>query len=169
MLYRILIIDRYSYSSTGTRTRTRTHVIIKYSDSDSYSHILQVLVNLVLAPALEPTDMASYHLNTLTINIDKWWLKPQLLGSSRTFSLKTHQIFHSLVPGRFGSNLKSVILEHMLQIHLMSTSATLFSGECRRIPTDRICQHCFRLWLAVIRQQAITLMLTKIYVPIFCH
>ena len=62
MLYRILIIDRYShlysYSSTSTRTRTRSHVIIKYSDSDSDSHILQVLVlvlvlvNLVLAPAL---------------------------------------------------------------------------------------------------------------------
>ena len=58
MLYRMLIIDRYShlysYSSTSTRTRTRTHVIIKYLDS--YSHILQVLVlvlvNLVLAPAL---------------------------------------------------------------------------------------------------------------------
>ena len=62
MLYRILIIDRYShlylYSSTSTRTRTRTNVIIKYSDSYSYSHVLQVLllvlvlVNLVLAPAL---------------------------------------------------------------------------------------------------------------------
>ena len=57
-LYRMLIIDRYSYlysySSTSTRTRTRTHVIIKYSDLYSYSHILQVLVlvNLVLAPAL---------------------------------------------------------------------------------------------------------------------
>ena len=61
-IYRILIIDRYSYlysySSTSTRTRTRTHVIIKYSYSYSYSHILQVLVlvlvlvNLVLAPAL---------------------------------------------------------------------------------------------------------------------
>ena len=59
-LYRMLIIDLYSYlysySSTSTRTCTRTHVIIKYSDS--YSHILQVLVlvlvlvNLVLAPAL---------------------------------------------------------------------------------------------------------------------
>ena len=62
MLYRMLIIDRYSYlysySSTSTRTRTCTHVKIKYSDSYSYSHILQVLVpvlvlvNLVLAPAL---------------------------------------------------------------------------------------------------------------------
>ena len=62
ILYRMLIIDRYSYlysySSTSTRTRTCTHVIIKYSDSDSDSHILQVLilvlvlVNLVLAPAL---------------------------------------------------------------------------------------------------------------------
>ena len=62
MLYRMLIIDRYSclysYSSTSTRTRTRTHVIIKYSYSYSDSHILQVLilvlvlVNLVLAPAL---------------------------------------------------------------------------------------------------------------------
>ena len=61
MLYRMLILDRYSYSSTSTQTRTRTHVIIKYSDSYSYSHILQVLglvlglVNLVLAPALAPT------------------------------------------------------------------------------------------------------------------
>ena len=59
-LYRMLIIDRYSYlySYSSTSTRTRTHVIIKYSDSDSDSHILQVLVlvlvlvNLVLAPAL---------------------------------------------------------------------------------------------------------------------
>ena len=41
MLYRMLIIDQYSYlySYSSTGTRTRTHVIIKYSDSDS--HILQ--------------------------------------------------------------------------------------------------------------------------------
>ena len=64
LLYRMLIIDRYShlysYSSTSTRTRTRTHVIIKYSYS--YSHILQVLVlvlvlvNRVPAPALLRTQ-----------------------------------------------------------------------------------------------------------------
>ena len=60
MLYRMLIIDWYSYlySYSSNSTRTRTHVKIKYSDSYSYSHILQVLVpvlvlvNLVLAPAL---------------------------------------------------------------------------------------------------------------------
>ena len=68
MLYRMLIIDRYSYlySYSSTSTRTRTHVIIKYSDSYSYSHILQVLVlvlvlvNLVLAPAMAILDPVLY-------------------------------------------------------------------------------------------------------------
>ena len=65
MLYRMLIIDRYSclYSYSSTSTRTRTHVIIKYLYS--YSHILQVLVlvlvlvNLVLAPALLPSLLSN--------------------------------------------------------------------------------------------------------------
>ena len=84
-IYRMLIIDRYSYlysySSTSTRTRTRTHVIIKYSDSDSDSHILQVLVlvlvlvNLVLAPALVTVKshnlgLASYRLTPLLFHVN---------------------------------------------------------------------------------------------------
>ena len=91
ILYRTLIIDRYSYlySYSSTSTRTRTHVIIKYSDSYSYSHILQVLVlvlvlvNLVLAPALfirltslalwQSNDCASASKATL-MNMDKHFM-----------------------------------------------------------------------------------------------
>ena len=89
MLYRMLIIDRYSYlysySSTSTRTRTCTHVKIKYSDS--YSHILQVLVpvlvlvNLVLAPALID---GSYYKSPLipggpfTVRLTSQWVRWRL-------------------------------------------------------------------------------------------
>ena len=73
--------------------------------------------------------------------------------------------FNSLAPGRYGSNFKNAISEHMLRIKFRSIFVALLSGDCHKAALT-ISQHGFMQWLGAVRQQAITW--AGVYLDI-CH
>ena len=155
MLYRMLIIDRYSHlysnSSTSTRTRTRIHVIIKYSYSYSDSHILQVLVlvlvlvNLVLAPALQALTYWPYFRNVWfdwceTKRMCTSWILGQLLYKTLTFDF-THDFDFEFFKIKFWntcSNISGIVDLIQIDVKRRVSESFGYSANDRTFLFDHI-------------------------------
>ena len=103
-------------------------------------------------------------INTTMIIILKWWLRYlfnrslwlqlllQWFNYSHYDDASSH-IWHCQSTGSW--EMKSVILEHMLQIKFASFSCEITLKWIAQIAPLTKSQHWFRKWLGVVRQQAI--------------
>ena len=76
-------------------------------------------------------------------------------GPSENMPLPDCSGIHPLTPERCGSNIKSVISEHMLRSSPWALLVKLLSGEYHRTPL-MISQYWITKWLGAARQKAIT-------------
>ena len=86
------------------------------------------------------------------------WRRPgdKLLSEAMMVSLLTHicvarpRWVNSVATGRCGSNLKSILSEHMQQIKFLGTTCEI-ALRWMSIKNPLICDHWFRQWLCAVR------------------
>ena len=147
MLYRMLIIDRYSYlysySSTSTRTRTRTHIIITVGSSKLCSGPKF----RAAAPNIEADQNFSSGLNLIKPKLNKltflrvsWRPLCRLLTSSRHTGVRSLLVSYgdsNVWPG--GLLQATVYMTRLGPVPYFPdmsgwTSGPIFSGEVRFFP-----------------------------------